>query len=595
MKRRRTGVDGSEGGDAGDGGGAADSAPSGAAGPGGGRKWKPCFMCLTARGPNILPCDCQRPCQRCLQLGVPKMCMGPEIGSVATGRGSYGPAAARIAPGKAREAFSSTLPDSRRTPVVPSTKNSSSSSADGELADGTSPSDDFPSVTVEELSPEATQDGEGGEHSALNQQMMINGTLVQEIQRLRQQQQEMAEEMLSLKMQNLGLNSKMDQWSQVIRNLMAGGAPPSSQIGSADDRGAQPHQVVVGSPAMRDARLASSLAQQPMVVFDLTTQPAVVMTCNDTFARLLGYNVAGDVRGMPWVNFIHPDQLQRTLSILSERTPENNTVRFPQLYVEKEGGLFFTVDTHNIFFDNGRPVSDLVFVTLSTREDQASLAQMMGTTVGPSVDTQAGSASASESARAPESSTPISVGPSHVTETTHGFQLRDSADNMGVSPRSQQFGQFFSPGTVSHQQRHLEMAQRQANLQQGSQDFGPAEPVSYGPGEPGLENIWSSLDPLDDADLDIGLDSPFSAQDVHDLLSDTTPAMASDLGPGGDTGAVLTTPDGDLAWGDVASAPFDTGGLNISGGLSLNTSGGLGLNTSTGLLGLGLTPDSERH
>ena len=41
-------------------------------------------------------------------------------------------------------------------------------------------------------------------------------------------------------------------------------------------------------------------------------------------------------------------------------------IQIEQIYKHKEAGIFATVDTHKIFYSNGKPVSDLVFITLST-------------------------------------------------------------------------------------------------------------------------------------------------------------------------------------------------------------------------------------
>lgn len=67
---------------------------------------------------------------------------------------------------------------------------------------------------------------------------------------------------------------------------------------------------------------------------------------------------------MPWHKFIHPDYLERTLSILSQRSLRDSSITFEQVYKHKDGGSFATIDSHTIFFSKEQPVSDLVFITL---------------------------------------------------------------------------------------------------------------------------------------------------------------------------------------------------------------------------------------
>ncbi len=52
------------------------------------------------------------------------------------------------------------------------------------------------------------------------------------------------------------------------------------------------------------------------------------------------------------------------MNILSERNLKDSVIQFDQVYKHKDSGIFSTLDTHTIFFANGKPVSDLVFITL---------------------------------------------------------------------------------------------------------------------------------------------------------------------------------------------------------------------------------------
>ncbi|PRP81103.1 hypothetical protein PROFUN_01937, partial [Planoprotostelium fungivorum] len=103
-----------------------------------------------------------------------------------------------------------------------------------------------------------------------------------------------------------------------------------------------------------------------MVAFDLRRHPAYVLTANDIFCQMMGYTLE-EVLGEPWQKFIHPDYIERTMSILRSCDHRNPTVSFEQMWVTRQGHAFATTDSHSIFFSNGLPVSDIVFMTLNTK------------------------------------------------------------------------------------------------------------------------------------------------------------------------------------------------------------------------------------
>jgi hypothetical protein len=70
---------------------------------------------------------------------------------------------------------------------------------------------------------------------------------------------------------------------------------------------------------------------------------------------------------MPWQKFIHPEYIDRTMLILSQRNFKDSVIQFEQVYRTKSGDSIYTLDTHTIFFSNGNPVSDLVFLSLGPK------------------------------------------------------------------------------------------------------------------------------------------------------------------------------------------------------------------------------------
>ncbi len=70
--------------------------------------------------------------------------------------------------------------------------------------------------------------------------------------------------------------------------------------------------------------------------------------------------------GSPWHKFIPHEYAERTLHILlSQKNLQNTQIHFDQVWKHKNGALFVTSDLHTIYFSNGTPVSDLVFISIS--------------------------------------------------------------------------------------------------------------------------------------------------------------------------------------------------------------------------------------
>jgi PAS domain S-box-containing protein len=60
--------------------------------------------------------------------------------------------------------------------------------------------------------------------------------------------------------------------------------------------------------------------QQPMVIFDLSRTPPVVLTANHKFCQLFGYALE-EVIGVPWKQFIHSDYIEYTSGKMQQVFP----------------------------------------------------------------------------------------------------------------------------------------------------------------------------------------------------------------------------------------------------------------------------------
>jgi len=167
----------------------------------------------------------------------------------------------------------------------------------------------------------------GGE-LAPSYQMTVNQYLLQEIQKLRADQMRISDELLAIKLENMRLSAQVKQLPGTLSR-------PSRMIPPPDK------------------------ASGPMVVFDLTSKPATVMTANDKFAEMLGYKTS-DVLHRPWHLFIHPDFVQRTMNLLGKNT--DSSITFDQVYKTASGEKIATRDTHNLLYDSGRPIADIVHI-----------------------------------------------------------------------------------------------------------------------------------------------------------------------------------------------------------------------------------------
>jgi len=204
-------------------------------------------------------------------------------------------------------------------------------------ADATKKTEVISETKSNSMSFKSTQLDPCKEHNS--NQVTINSFLLEEIAKLRDQQSKLCEDIISLRNSNSQLVTTLEKYTSMDPNYK----PPE--------------------------------LKKAMVMFDLTKTPAVVLTANDSFCQILGYQM-NEVIGAPWQKFIHPDYLKRTLDILTKTSPNDPTCMFEQMYKHKAGPMFAGCDTHTIFFAAGNPVSDLVSIVLeqpklgATKESQ---------------------------------------------------------------------------------------------------------------------------------------------------------------------------------------------------------------------------------
>jgi len=105
----------------------------------------------------------------------------------------------------------------------------------------------------------------------------------------------------------------------------------------------------------------------PMVVFELESKTPRVLKSNVQFNKLFGYTER-QVKGMEWVHFIHPDNVERTMKVLRDQslTKKTNqqvyTIELPQIYVTASGEQLHAVDYHTFFMGAHGPILDIVHI-----------------------------------------------------------------------------------------------------------------------------------------------------------------------------------------------------------------------------------------
>lgn len=114
----------------------------------------------------------------------------------------------------------------------------------------------------------------------------------------------------------------------------------------------------------QDKALISSSNDIATVIFDLTKNPASVMTADKVFCDMIGCDM-DEVLGSSWQKFVHPDYLERSIQILFGKAKTENVIEFEQIYKRSDGAIVYTFDTHTIFFNTEqKPVADYVTIRI---------------------------------------------------------------------------------------------------------------------------------------------------------------------------------------------------------------------------------------
>jgi len=206
----------------------------------------------------------------------------------------------------------------------------------------------------------------------------LNLYFMKELKKVKQDQERLDNEVLNLKLENSNLTSRLrnSQW-QVMRLMeyfsqLAESGPtqvpyrhPVLSIGSSDDEPSLPDFI----PPHSYPGTVPNPSEQPMVVYNVTKNTAIVLTANSTFCELLGYEL-DEVIGLSWTEFIPPYAIAKTMALLRQtsRNPQSRgIITVDQVYKHTGGGIFNSIDTHTILFGkDGHPISDIVVLSLPT-------------------------------------------------------------------------------------------------------------------------------------------------------------------------------------------------------------------------------------
>lgn len=168
-----------------------------------------------------------------------------------------------------------------------------------------------------------------------------------EIRALKQEQNQLNNELLSVKEENSILHSIL---SELFTNTSL-----LNQIIK--------HQNLVDS-LKNSNTLSYSIGDNvkwstnPLVVLDLRNSFVSVISANEEFCELFGYTIE-EVMTMSWTNFIHPNYIDRTKQILL--SAKGSTIRFNQCYILKNGDILLANDIHTLIYDsNGHIKIDIV-------------------------------------------------------------------------------------------------------------------------------------------------------------------------------------------------------------------------------------------
>jgi len=369
-----------------------------------------CFLCSK----DGMECDGVQPCSRCKALNTPHMCIGINpISYTSSATTSYpnGPghsAASRQSEKKRKRNDGTSVPVSVKS--LQTYKQ-------------------FPPETSNPPTPSNTQ-------SNMSDQPQINQYLLAEFRKMKQDQVRLHEELQRLKEQNESLSRNFNALlkCKIKEN---------------------PYQLV------NPADLQSQQQGKPMVVFDLVKKTPSILTANQPFCKLFGYKM-NEVIGMPWNKFIHPDHIERTMNILSNQQKLNWAIQFVQVYRNKEGHSFVTLDSHTFFIGSNGPRADLVTITPLPMEDSGVPAVTEGnywqnlnnnnnSTTPTSTSNTVKVQPLSPTTTIEPASPPLTPTTPTFPDSDTGISISDQAPQSSLMPMVDSEAQFLSPqtGTIS--------------------------------------------------------------------------------------------------------------------------------------------------
>jgi len=318
---------------------------------------KACFNCKNAHA----CCNDERPCSRCVKLGMGKICFDTE--GKKRGRKPKVPRleksnSALIVPlpviGASKSAPEPTTPSTPSTPITSLTPSASAivvppiiTSPAPIVKNGKVLIHATPNTHVRPKSTGTPKPSPAIKKPTIKTQEKkersvaeINRLLMNEIKELKSDQRKLYEELRALKETNQRGNST----TRTKSTTQPGTAVPSQSV---------------ETPIINQVKA--------VVIFDLTKSIPAVMNCNETFCHMLGYN-QDEVIGSSWHKFVHPLYIERAFEILKPHmTPRanklNDGVKFEQVYQTKSGETIRTEDTHTIFFKDGKPETNLVTIS----------------------------------------------------------------------------------------------------------------------------------------------------------------------------------------------------------------------------------------
>ena len=172
-----------------------------------------------------------------------------------------------------------------------------------------------------------------------------------EIVRLTQQQRNMEEEMLALKMENMRLKEMIHHQPKNNFLELQGNNNNLSNLNNNNN-------MSIFDQIDPNRALNTNYLDRIMVVYDLTKKPPIIVSATQSFCKLLGYN-REDVLNQPWHKFISMDSLENTTRRL--RNNSQPILFMPQLYFRRDRLVLHSHDIHTFFFDSfDNPILDLV-------------------------------------------------------------------------------------------------------------------------------------------------------------------------------------------------------------------------------------------